>query len=138
MTLLILSKISYIDYKQKIIPDKFNLLLTILGIFNLIIDKQNCKNYITITAIIFTVFLLTAIITNGGIGGGDIKLFTALSLVFGIQILKIISLTFLLAGVYVAYLLIVKNQDTNSNVALGPYICAGTIINLLQVYLLKN
>ena len=132
ITILILIKISIIDHKQKIIPDKLNLIIALLGIFNLILNFKNCKMYIASSAITFAVFLFIAIITDGGIGGGDIKLLTALSLIYGSQMLEIIFFSFLLAGCAAAYLIIVNKQKSITCIALGPFICAGTFINLLQ------
>lgn len=130
-TILLLIKISYIDYKQKIIPDKLNSIIALLGIFNLILKYENCKIYIASAAITFAVFLLLAVLTDGGIGGGDIKLFTALGFTFGIHVIEIICFTFLTAGVYSIYLVLIKKQKFNSNIALGPFILVGTVISLL-------
>lgn len=132
IAILILIKISIIDYKQKIIPDKLNLIIALLGIFNLIINFKNCIDYVIITTVIFTVFLFIAIITDGGIGGGDIKLLSSLSLIFGIQMLEIIVFAFLIAGVNSIYLVLTKKQKYNSTISLGPFICIGTIICLLN------
>nr|WP_312579573.1 prepilin peptidase [Sedimentibacter sp.] len=128
ITILLLIKISHIDFKQKIIPDKLNLIMVLLGIFNLIINLENCKEYIASASISFTVFLLMAIITDGGIGGGDIKLLTALSLIFGTNILDIVAITFTSATIILIPGLISKRINTKANVALAPYICFGVII----------
>ncbi|MBP1926719.1 leader peptidase (prepilin peptidase)/N-methyltransferase [Sedimentibacter acidaminivorans] len=128
ITILMLIKISNIDYKQKIIPDMLSLIIALLGIFNLIINFQNCKVYIASAAIAFAVFLLIAIITGGGIGGGDIKLLTALSLIFGTNILDIVAITFTSATIILIPGLISKRINTKVNLALAPYICFGVII----------
>jgi len=128
MTILILIKISYIDYKQKIIPDKLNVIIAMLGIFNLIINFQNCKVYIASAAIIFTVFLLLAIITDGGIGGGDIKLLTALSLIFGTNILTVITITFTVAAIFSMLKLFLKQMSVKENVPLAPFVCLSVIM----------
>ncbi len=133
ITIILLIKIAYMDYKQKIISDSLNMIITLLGIFNLIVNFKNCKIYIASAAITFAVFLLLAIITDGGIGGGDIKLLTALSLIYGSQILEIIFFSFLLAGCATAYFIIINKQKSITCIALGPFICAGTFINLLQM-----
>jgi prepilin signal peptidase PulO-like enzyme (type II secretory pathway) len=53
--ILLLIKIAFIDYKQKIIPDVLNLIIALLGIFNLILNFENCKIYIASAAITFAV-----------------------------------------------------------------------------------
>jgi len=126
--IFILIKISYIDYKQKIIPDKLNLILALLGILNLLINFQNCKVYIASAAIIFTVFLLLAVITDGGIGGGDIKLLTALSLIFGTNILTVIAITFTVATIFSMLKLFLKQMSVKENVPLAPFVCLSVIM----------
>jgi len=128
VTILLLIKISIIDYKQKIIPDKLNLILALLGILNLIINFQNCKVYIASAAITFTVFLLLAIITDGGIGGGDIKLLTALSLIFGTNILTVITITFTVATIFSMLKLFFKQMSVKENVPLAPFVCLSVIM----------
>lgn len=125
---ILLIKIAYNDYKHKIIPDKLNSMIALLGIFNLILNYENCKIYIASAAITFAVFLLLAVLTDGGIGGGDIKLLTALSLIFGINILEIVAITFTSATIILIPGLILKLINTKANVALAPYICFGVII----------
>lgn len=128
ITVLLLVKISVIDYKQKIIPGKLNIMVAMLGIFNLILNYENCKIYIASSAITFAVFLLLALITDGGIGGGDIKLFTALALIFGTKILLIVAFTFVLAAVISMMKILTKKADLKESIALAPYICAGTVL----------
>lgn len=130
-TILLLIRISIIDYKQKIIPDKLNLILLLVGILNLMINLKDWIDYVIVMAIIFAAFLFIAIITKGGIGGGDIKLLSSLSLIFGTQMIEIIVFSFSIAGICSICLLLNKKQKYNSSIALGPYICVGAIINLL-------
>lgn len=134
-TIILLIKIGYIDYNQKIIPDKFNLILVLLGIFNLILNFQNCKIYIALAAITFAVFLFLTIITDGGIGGGDIKLFTVLGLIFGNDILIIIIASFTIATIVSIIRVMLRQINMKESIALAPYICAGTIICLIKIYI---
>lgn len=133
--ILLLIKIAYIDYKQKIIPDGLNLIIALLGIFNLILNYENCKIYIASTAIVFAVFLFIAIVTDGGIGGGDIKLFTALGLIFGMEILLIIAVTFSLAAIISLLRVVLKRINMKERIALAPYICVGAFICLIKIYI---
>lgn len=128
VTVILLINISIIDIKHKIIPDKLNIIVALLGIFNLILNFQNCKIYIASSAITFAVFLFLAMITDGGIGGGDIKLFTALALIFGAEVLLIIAGTFTLAAVISMMKILTKKVDLKESIALAPYICAGTVL----------
>lgn len=47
--------------------------------FSLITNFESYKIYIASSAITFAVFLFLAVVTDGSIGGGDIKLLTALA-----------------------------------------------------------
>lgn len=134
-TVALLIKISIIDIKQKIIPDRLNIIVTLLGIFNLILNYENCKIYIASAAITFAVFLFLAIITDGGIGGGDIKLFTALGLVFGHEIMLVITATFVVAAIITIPKVLLKRIKTKESIAVAPFICAGTIFCLLKIYI---
>jgi len=130
MVLLITA--AYIDHKHKIIPDKLTLIIALLGIINLILNFKNCKIYIASAAITFAVFLFLAMITDGGIGGGDIKLFTALALIFGAEVLLIIAGTFTLAAVISMMKILTKKADLKESIALAPYICAGTVLYMFM------
>ena len=135
LILLLLIKIAFIDYKQKIIPDGLNLIIALLGIFNLILNYENCKIYIASTAIVFAVFLFIAIVTDGGIGGGDIKLFTALGLIFGQELMLIVAVTFTSAASTSLAKIIFKKASIKEIVALAPYICLGVFICLIKIYI---
>jgi prepilin signal peptidase PulO-like enzyme (type II secretory pathway) len=135
VTILSLIKTAYIDYKQKIIPDRLNLIIVLLGIFNLILNFKNCKIYIASAAITFVVFLFIAIITDGGIGGGDIKLFTALSLIFGQEMLLIVAVTFSLAAIISIVKVMLKRINIKDSVALAPSICIGVFACLIKIYI---
>lgn len=133
--IILLVQIAYIDFKQKIIPDRLNIIVSLLGIFNLILNYKNCKIYISSAAITFVVFLFLAIVTDGGIGGGDIKLFTALGLMFGLEIMLVITVTFVIAAILSIERVTFKKANIKESVALAPYICAGTIICLVRIYI---
>lgn len=130
ITVMLLIIIAYIDYKQKIIPDKLNVAIAILGIINITLDFKNIKTYILSTIIVFTFFFILAVLSKGGIGGGDIKLFTALSLVFGYDMLWIIEYSYIIAAVVSIIMLILKKTNLKSSVALAPFIMLGTLAHL--------
>lgn len=132
-TVALLIKISIIDIKQKIIPDRLNMIVTLLGIFNLILNFQNCKTYIASAAITFAVFIFLTVITDGSIGGGDVKLFTALALIFGAEVLLIIAGTFTLAAVISMMKILTKKTGLKESIALAPYICAGTVLYMTML-----
>lgn len=131
-TILCLVIVAYIDYKQKIIPDRTNITVALLGTLNLMLNIENCKMYIASSAITFAVFLFLAVLTDGGIGGGDIKLFTALGLIFGVEIMLIIAVTFVLAATLSISRVFLKRINMKESMALAPYICAASILIILK------
>jgi len=130
--MILLIKIAYIDYKQKIIPDSLNIVVALLGIFNLILNYKNCKIYIASSAIVLAAFLFLAVLTDGGVGGGDIKLFTALSIIFGPEIMLVITLTFIIAAAISISKVLFKRINMKDSIALAPYICASSILIILK------
>jgi leader peptidase (prepilin peptidase)/N-methyltransferase len=67
--------IAIIDYRQQIIPNKLILVGTIMGtVLNLAVGKLSLLEMIIGLASGGTVLLVIAVISNGGIGGGDVKL----------------------------------------------------------------
>lgn len=123
--------IAYIDFKHHIISDKFNIILSFIGIVNILINFDNLKDYILTALLVFTFFFIIAIISKGGIGGGDIKLFTALSLIFGTNILFIIIITYIAAAIVSIIMMFFKKYNLKSSVALAPFIMIGTLTYLL-------
>ena len=78
--------------------------------------------------------LLMDFLIPGGFGGGDIKLMAAGGFLLGkAWIIQAFVMGIMLAGTYVIVLLIRKKADRKTEVALGPFLCAGIIWNLLKM-----
>ncbi|WP_404404125.1 prepilin peptidase [Jeotgalibacillus malaysiensis] len=77
----------------------------------------------------FILLLLIAIMSRGGMGGGDIKLYAVIGLVLGFKLtlLSFFIATFIgtAAGLYAIY---VKKKSRKDPVPFGPSIAAGTMI----------
>ena len=70
--------------------------------------------------------LIAALIVKNGFGGGDIKLMAASGLYLGLDKTLIAGLiTFLIAGCYGIYILIVKKKGVKSKMRLAPFIALG-------------
>lgn len=124
----VLFAISLLDISYKIILDRLNLSVGIIGIINLIITR-NLYSSIVAFFLAGGLFLGMALITNGGVGGGDIKLIAPLGLVFGlIPIIYIICYTFIFAAIIGLLILIIKRQSLRTEVALAPYISLASIV----------
>lgn len=111
-----------IDQREKIIPDKLNAVIAFIGVISIITDKQNYKEYLLTAGTIFVVFLILGVISDGKIGGGDIKLFTVLSLTYGYEIINIILISHVLALIALIPKLLNKKITVKESIPLAPYI----------------
>lgn len=138
----VLVVITFIDLDLKIIPDRLNISLLVIGlIFNVFLNWFTCAqsagrlNFIIDGFIGFLIggllFLAIAVIT-GAMGGGDIKLMAVLGLILGWQsILVIILLSFVIGAIISLILLITKIKDRKDEIPFGPFIALATYIALL-------
>lgn len=134
----ILIVITIIDYYHKIIPDRLNLMILIMGIIfkltALFMLKE--ENILVDSVLGFLIgggiFLFIAIVTNGAMGGGDIKIMGALGVWFGVKgILLITLLSFITGAVVSIVLLITKIKSRKDEIPFGPFICISTLLAIL-------
>jgi leader peptidase (prepilin peptidase) / N-methyltransferase len=77
----------------------------------------------------FLFLLLLAILSKGGIGGGDIKLMGVLGLVLGFQGAYLTLMIASVVGVLVAIVgLITKKYNRKTAIPFGPYIAVGALV----------
>lgn len=74
-----LGYLSYVDVKKREVPDLPVLALFLYSFFIV----KDLKASLVMGGITFLIQLILAVITNGGIGGGDIKLFSAVAFLMG-------------------------------------------------------
>jgi leader peptidase (prepilin peptidase)/N-methyltransferase len=130
------------DIKYMIIPDK--VLLVFAGIFlleRLIFPLEPWWDSLLGAAIGFLLLLFIALVSKGGMGGGDIKLFALIGFVVGA---KILFLSFFLSTLLGAVLglagMAFKLVEKGKPIPFGPFIAAGTMIayyfgdELIQAY----
>jgi leader peptidase (prepilin peptidase) / N-methyltransferase len=117
------------DIHYMLIPDK--ILIWFAGIFLLerIIWPLNPWWDSLLGAVTgFTLLLIIALVSKGGMGGGDVKLYALLGLVLGI---KLVLLSFFLATLFGAVIgglaLLFKIVKRRQPIPFGPFIAAGTL-----------
>lgn len=117
------------DVTYMVIPDKVLLFFT--GLFlleRIFIPLEPWWDSIAGAAVGFFILLLIAVVSKGGMGGGDIKLFALLGIVVGI---KIVLLSFFIATLYGALFgvigLITGKLKRKNPIPFGPFIAAGTL-----------
>ncbi|WP_396897500.1 prepilin peptidase [Niallia endozanthoxylica] len=129
-TLISLFMIIFVsDIAYMLIPDK--ILLVFAGIFlieRIFIPLRPWWDSLLGAAIGFTLLLIIAIVSKGGMGGGDIKLFALIGFVVGT---KTMLLSFMLATFYGAFFgiigLLFKLVKRGKPIPFGPFIAAGTL-----------
>lgn len=113
---------TFTDFEQQVIFDKMLLPFAALGLLNAMVFSPDLADHILAAAAGGGFFLFLAVITRGGIGGGDIKLIAALGLWLGSDALKVIALAgMLLGGLAALFLLLTGRKKKNEYFAYGPY-----------------
>jgi leader peptidase (prepilin peptidase)/N-methyltransferase len=124
--------ISIMDFEQQIILDKVVLCLLLAALVFAACLPETFINRLFAALAGGAVFLLLAVITKGGIGGGDIKLIFALGLWLGAdKLLFTVLFGCLSAGVISVLLLLGKIKKPQDTIAYGPYFALSAIIALL-------
>ncbi len=132
-TILII--ICKIDIKERIIPNRLNGLILIVGILITIIDgANNFENHILGMFIVSGLMTFVNIGIKGAFGGGDIKLMASTGLLFGkTVILKSAFLGIFLSGAYGMILLVTKRKGLKDYFPLGPFLVFGIfIVNIIE------
>ncbi|MGB4412146.1 MAG: A24 family peptidase [Atribacterales bacterium] len=119
--IVIAAWIAITDFKYKIIPNTANLILLVYG---LIISYPDLVTPIKGIATGLILVLLVSLL--GPIGGGDIKLMTVLGAWFGLQIIDVFLLSYIV-GLGFAIVYYVKYRDFKHEVPFGPSIMLATL-----------
>ena len=127
ISLLVIVTVS--DLVYMLIPDKVLLFFCIpFLLLQIFTNDISWLDAIAGAIIGFTILLLMAVVTGGGIGGGDIKLFALLG--FGLGV-KLILLTLFFSIVYGAIvgmlLMLARKVKRRQAIPFGPFIALGAI-----------
>ncbi|MGG0667486.1 prepilin peptidase [Lederbergia citrisecunda] len=129
VSLLVIITVS--DLAYMIIPDKVLLPFAIaLLILRWIIPTSPWWDSLLGAAVGFCVLYVIAVVSKGGMGGGDIKLFFVIGLVLGtVNTLLTLFLASLIGSVVGIYVLKKTGKGKKTPVAFGPSIAAAAIIS---------
>ncbi len=110
------------DLEQQIIYDKQLILFAILGITQtLLLYPTLLENHLLAALAGGAVFLLLAILTRGGIGGGDIKLIATLGLWLGTTALEFVAIGgIVLGGIFALLAMIIKRRGRRDFIPYSP------------------
>lgn len=121
-----------IDLKHKIIPDKLNLAGFILGIPLIFESKEVLLSGVTGFFAGGGLLLLIAVLSRGGMGGGDIKLAAVMGLLLGWKYLLVaLFLAFTIGGAIGIMMILLRMKKMKEAVPFGPYLALGTVIAAL-------
>lgn len=82
--------------------------------------------------VIFFMFMLVAMLSPGGLGGGDVKLATFLGVTFGLPyVFWALLAGALVGGGTAVFLIIGRGWARKSQIPYGPFLCLGAIVALL-------
>lgn len=143
--------IAFIDYDHQLILDRVVIWLAGTGVcinvlinhFNIILQYIGVSTafyagYTSFTSMLLGallgggLLLIVALVSRGGMGGGDIKFAAALGLWLGWQYtLMTLLLAFLLGGVIGVVVLALKIKGRKDVIPFGPFIALGAFISLL-------
>lgn len=129
--LLTLAKI---DLDTEIIPDRFHVIIGGLGVVLLIADFQWWSVFDSFIGFLVGggFFLLLAIVSKGGMGGGDIKLMAALGFLLGWKsILMVTWIAFVVGAAISVILLVLKIKGRKEMIPFGPFISLAAFIVML-------
>ncbi|MBP2028294.1 Flp pilus assembly protein protease CpaA [Acetoanaerobium pronyense] len=133
----ILGIISIVDLKTRKIPNKYIIILMAIWVpfaYFKILDSNTAIYGFAIGG-----FLLyfTALVTRGGIGGGDVKLVAVSGLYVGFPgIMYATVYGFGLAALYSIILMGLKKIGKKDFIPLGPFISIGVIIQFAILYII--
>ncbi len=132
--------ISFIDLEFQIIPDKITLpgipIGIIVGSF-LLPDPFMRYNILGLKASLLGfvigggVFYALAIISRGGMGGGDIKMMAMVGALMGWKAVLLISfIGSFIGGLVGIFLMIFKGKGRKTKIPFGPFLALGSLITL--------
>jgi len=128
----VLVVVTFIDLKYQIIPDGLVLIVFFAGIPAAFLSGLSPWEHVIGFFAVSVLLLIIALLSNGGMGGGDIKLMAAAGLFLG---WKLILLSLMIASVVGAIvsvgLLLLKKADRKSMVPFGPFLSIGILLSVL-------
>ena len=129
ISMLIIITVS--DIKYMIIPDKVLLFFgPIFLVERIFIPLSPWWSPILGASIGFCLLLLIAVVSKGGMGGGDIKLFTVLGIVLGWKlVLFAFFMSTLFGAVFGLIGMLLKKVERGKPMPFGPYIAIGALVS---------
>lgn len=139
--LLWLAMVGLIDFKEKIIPNKLILAAivfwTILSLFEIFVAHTMWQQVVLFSllggCVCGGVLLVVALIVKSALGMGDVKLFFALGLFYGLQdTYSILLVSIILMALFSITMLIFKKVNRKTAIPMAPFVAIGFLVNILM------
>lgn len=133
---------AWIDFRVKKIPNPVFLMLLAVRCIGILVEMAFFPDelfHILLTSfsgmlIGGAIVLICRLISRGGIGAGDVKLFALIGFYFGIiPTMNVLFYTTFIAAIIAALLLITRKAKMKSTLALGPFVFIG--LNIYYILL---
>jgi leader peptidase (prepilin peptidase) / N-methyltransferase len=122
----LLIPIIYIDLMYQIIPDTLNAAGAALGLLNLVVSHLTLTSALLGAVVGGSIMLVIAVISRGGMGGGDIKMVTVMGLFLGLKFTFVaLFLSFIIGGLGSLLLIICGLKHRKDFIPFGPFLAIG-------------
>lgn len=138
--LWVLAVIAWVDYSSVTIPNKILAALMEIRSVILVVECLVCKEYWMTSILAAAAGLLLGggiifwcyLVTGGGIGAGDVKLFAVLGFCFGSRaILAVIVLSVMTAALFCVLGLAFGKISLKQEMPFAPFALAGTVLMMI-------
>nr|WP_315989276.1 A24 family peptidase [Desulforamulus aquiferis] len=125
--------VTVIDLYHQIIPNRVLLVSGVLGLpliylQSLEILKTGTIGFFVAGALLFII----ALVSKGGMGGGDIKLAAVMGMFLGLKLVMVaLFLAFLIGGIIGIILLATGQRGRKDPIPFGPFLALGSLIAAL-------
>ena len=130
--LIMLVVIGIVDFRTKEIPNKFIMIIGIIGVMAMVFqDHLTLANRLLGFICISLPLLIIALIKPGAIGGGDIKLMAVSGLYLGVELTTISFFIGATLGAAYGIWLLARGRGKKEEFPLGPFLCVGMFIAII-------
>jgi leader peptidase (prepilin peptidase)/N-methyltransferase len=121
-----------VDLKYRIIPDKLNLAGLLFGMPFLFVSREAFFSGAAGFLVGGGLLLLVAVVSRGGMGGGDIKLAAVIGLYLGWEhLLLALFLAFIAGGTVGILMLLLRLKKMKDTLPFGPCLALGAMAAVL-------
>ena len=135
MTLLLVSLltlVALVDLKYRLILNKLLVGVALTGLLLILSGgAQTLLNMLGGAALAGSLFVAAAVVSPSGLGGGDIKLGTAIGLLFGYPTLFMPLLVGVGSAGVVTIFLLVSSRHLKTKIPYGPFLCLGALLFII-------